>query len=142
MALRAKKRYTRIIVLIVESSATYSFLLLLFAISSVVPALGQPNFPAGNFYTYVEAFLGVASGLVPTVMVFMLAIKEENTDSEISNVTADVSDLNFNHRQAGHESKSPGTETTNSALNTTMGNENRRSQDVNFQDPVNERKCD
>ncbi|KAH9480941.1 hypothetical protein JR316_0007548 [Psilocybe cubensis] len=136
--MQAKKRYTRIIILIVESSAVYSLLLLLFGIVLAVPAFNQIDSSVGPLGAYLQTFLTATPGLVPTVMVARLAFQDENTDYETSHMSVDVSNLNFDNRQAGHETSSP--HETDFALNPTTHNETENSPAENLKDNITHEK--
>ncbi|KAH9478160.1 hypothetical protein JR316_0008613 [Psilocybe cubensis] len=67
-------RYNRIIATIVESSALYTLVLLLFAIVGVVPPLNEVTLSLSEAKYYLQVILVITAGLAPTAMVARLGL--------------------------------------------------------------------
>ncbi|PPQ72177.1 LOW QUALITY PROTEIN: hypothetical protein CVT25_008818 [Psilocybe cyanescens] len=86
--------FNHIWILIVESAAIYSLVLLLDAISIVVPSFGELGSPWAEAEYYIESVLIPVAGMAPTILVARLALT--NTDSMIAGSTITrVSNLQF-----------------------------------------------
>ncbi|KAH9480001.1 hypothetical protein JR316_0006598 [Psilocybe cubensis] len=87
-------RYTHIVTIIMESSAVYSLVLFLYALT-FLPAFDSDNLesPLSQGRFYISASLTLASGLAPTVMVLRLALS--TTDNSATNVITHMSSINF-----------------------------------------------
>lgn len=121
--MQSKRTFTRIAVAIVESSAVYSLVLFLYALTLVIPILYSLQSPLWQFAYYVEAFAVVVSvsvvyeqssiwdthtwrqGMAPTVMVARLALTSTNNEASSGTVTH-VSGLKFNPPQRSEGSGS------------------------------------
>ncbi|KAH9480915.1 hypothetical protein JR316_0007517 [Psilocybe cubensis] len=92
----AKGPIIRALILIVESAALYSAVLLLDAVSFVVPAFSKEESPLFEFGYYITILLNMAAGIAPTIMVARLAFMNQKPDTRSLPITH-VSNLNFHH---------------------------------------------
>ncbi|KAH9480015.1 hypothetical protein JR316_0006612 [Psilocybe cubensis] len=97
-ALHSESQYTRILVIIVESSAIYSVILTLSAVAGVIPQTYTIESPLSQWDYYVTTLLMNVSGLAPTVMVARLALRSSK-NANASDTRSD-DDMRFRNAQS------------------------------------------
>ncbi|KAH9474251.1 hypothetical protein JR316_0013414 [Psilocybe cubensis] len=100
---RDRKRYIRILITIVESSAVYSFLLFLEAMVTIIPGFRDVQSTLYQAFPYIDCTLAVCAGLGPTVMVLRLTVANQLEISTVSsgNNMTHITGLNFDNSQNG-----------------------------------------
>ncbi|KAH9474204.1 hypothetical protein JR316_0008607 [Psilocybe cubensis] len=108
--LGSRAAYKRIVVTIVESSSFYSLVLLVYAMTGVIPQLQNFQLPSIQATYYVGAVLSISAGLAPTVMVARLALTGGSTTAS-SGTIGNISGLQFTSKtgdRGDEESSSSG----------------------------------
>ncbi|PPQ91124.1 hypothetical protein CVT25_013262 [Psilocybe cyanescens] len=100
----SKRLFKHIVVLVIESAAVYSFVLLLDAVFAVIPSfnlVGSPLYQAGYF---VDAVLIVVPGMAPTVLVARIAVT--NSNYTVEPTITHISNLHFESQQGSMRGRS------------------------------------
>ncbi|PPQ94739.1 hypothetical protein CVT25_007704 [Psilocybe cyanescens] len=105
----SKRLFNRIVVVIIESAAAYSLILLLYAIIFAIPSVGVFGSPLSEADYYMEAIVTVAAGMAPTILVARMATNHNHTVT--SSAITHISGLQFGPQQgsgSGHSENTTG----------------------------------
>ncbi|KAH9475588.1 hypothetical protein JR316_0012705 [Psilocybe cubensis] len=116
-----KRLFNRVSIMIIESAAPYSIVLLFYAILDILPSqtiLASPLIEAGF---YLEQVLNVTAGLAPTVLVARLAWTNTEKPMLSEGQMMGISNLHFNSSRKTHDMDIAGLVATNlNQLNSSM----------------------
>ncbi|KAH9476473.1 hypothetical protein JR316_0010385 [Psilocybe cubensis] len=91
-------RYARIVSTIAESSAVYSLVVVLYAVTVVVPAFYSITSVFTEVSYYIQAVLLIIPGLATTIMVLRLALNSTSS-ADASDTITHISEINFDHSE-------------------------------------------
>ncbi|PPQ80388.1 hypothetical protein CVT25_001705 [Psilocybe cyanescens] len=103
--LPSKRLFNRVVVLVVESAAVYSLVLLLNAIIAIVPSFNWFGSPLGEVQYYLGVLLTVVSGMAPTILVARIALTNPNNTVASAPMTH-ISGLQFGSHHGSVSSRS------------------------------------
>ncbi|PPQ93632.1 hypothetical protein CVT25_000818 [Psilocybe cyanescens] len=104
--LSSRRLYNHIVIIIIESAAAYSLVLLFEATLGVVPSSVVFGSPWSDAVYYVEVILTVVSGMAPTVLVARIALTDSNSTDASGARTQISGNLQFGSQQGSGSSHS------------------------------------